>query len=376
MAASRPPPESPLRLLQWCLLLAASAARAQSPEGLFPELYGVPGREPPQIVARHELTAADEQPKDARNVISNETVKNPDHLPLGPNSRIVATFTSQPGKGPLKVVLDWAGYEVGTPEGPRDGMVVANLFFACEGTNDRCGPDGRTGRTEVQEIFYVPPIQDRTAVGEVVIDGKPRKIFVGHGELVNDVPADLRVAVHLSFNSPRHFETYRLRTTLVYGDYTTQRPVEPVVPKPWWRVATVAALLALAIAWWRRSASDEPFDSDDPPKVLGMLVRALGLLWAIAGMVFIDTYSMVLGVLMALAGGFLYYGRSLAVPAFWLLVGVAWVWSFREVGTNWKLLAPRVGLVTILWLWVAFGGTAARLGTREDHRLARKADSG
>ena len=160
MAASRPPPESPLRLLQWCLLLAASAARAQSPEGLFPELYGVPGREPPQIVARHELTAADEQPKDARNVISNETVKNPDHLPLGPNSRIVATFTSQPGKGPLKVVLDWAGYEVGTPEGPRDGMVVANLFFACEGTNDRCGPDGRTGRTEVQEIFYVPPIQD------------------------------------------------------------------------------------------------------------------------------------------------------------------------------------------------------------------------
>jgi len=141
--------------------------------------------------------------------------------------------------------------------------------------------------------------------------------------------------------------------------------MELSAPPVWIQVATIAALVVLAVSWSRRGRSDEAFESDDPPKGVGTLMRILGLLWAIAGLVFFDAYSMVLGVLLAFAGGLLYYGRPLAVPAMWVLLGVAWIWSISEVGADARLVA-RVGLITILWLWVVFGGTASRLGTRDD----------
>ena len=349
----------------WFLLLVTFAAHGEPAAEVFPELYARAGQAPPEILVQHELTAADEQPKDARNVISNATVHNPQRLPLGPNSRVIGTFTPQPEKGPAKLVLDWAGYEIAKPApGSQDGHVVINIFFACEGTNDFCGDTSPSRYVDSQKIFFVPPILDeRTPSRQAVIDGKPKAVFVAHGELANVIPAGGPVTVHIAFNSPAHFETHRLRATLLYGDYTTQRPVVPAAPKPWTRIATVAAMLLLAAIWWRRGTSDDAFESDEPPKVLGSLVRILGLLWAIAGIVLFDYYMMTLGVLLAFAGGYLYYGRSLAVPAMWLLLVVAWVWSIRDVGTDAKQLIPRVGLITILWLWVVFGGTASRLGT-------------
>ncbi|MGZ5081344.1 MAG: hypothetical protein ACXWHZ_18485 [Usitatibacter sp.] len=346
------------------LLLVAFAAHAEPATEVFPELYARAGQAPPEILVRRELTAADEQPKDARNVISNATVQNPQRLPLGPNSRVIGTFTPQPDKGPVKLVLDWAGYETAKPAAGADSKVVVNVFFACEGTNDFCGDTSPSRRIESQKIFFVSPMLDeKTSAREVVIDGKPKAVFIGHDVLANDIPAGRPVAVHLSFNAPPHIETHRLRATLLYGDFSTQRPVEPAKPKPWTRIATIAAMLLLAATWWRRGRSDDAFESEEPPKVLGSLLRILGLLWAIAGVAFFDYYSMALGVLLAFAGGCLYYGRSLAVPAMWLLLLVAWTWSIREVGTDVKQLFPRVGLITILWAWVVFGGTASRLGT-------------
>jgi hypothetical protein len=106
-----------------------------------------------------------------------------------------------------------------------------------------------------------------------------------------------------------------------------------------------------------------PFESEEPPKVLGSLLRILGLIWAIVGIVFFDYYAMALGVLLAMAGGYLYYGRSLAVPAMWLLLIVSWVWSIRTLGFDMKRVLPQVGLITILWAWIVLGGTASRLGT-------------
>ena len=41
----------------------------------------------------------------------------------------------------------------------------------------------------------------------------------------------------------------------------------------------------------------------------------MGALWVIGGAVMPDAYSMGMGLLLVLAGGYLYYGRSLAIPA-------------------------------------------------------------
>jgi hypothetical protein len=367
------PDESASPRIAWLLLLVTLAAHGEPAAEVFPELYPVAGKPPPEIVLQREFTAADEQPKDARNVISNATVQNPRNLPLGPNSRVIGTFTPQADKGAVKLVLDWAGYKAAKPaDGSTDGKVVVNVFFACEGTADFCGDTSPSRQVYSQAIFFVPPSADgRTTSREAVIDGKARTVFVAHGELVNAIPAGRAVTVHISFNSPAHFETYRVRATLLYGAYSTQGPVAPlapvvpVVPKAWTRIATVAAMLLLAAMWWRRGTSEDAFDSEEPPKVLGSLLRILGLLWAIAGIVLFDSYMMAIGVLLAFAGGLLYYGRSLAVPAMWLLLIVAWTWSIREVGGDMKQLFPRVGLITILWAWVVLGGTASRLGTAE-----------
>lgn len=361
-----------MQRIVWLILLVTLAAHGQPAAEVFPELYARPGSEmKAQVIVQREFTAADEQPKDARNVISNATVQNPQRLPLGPNSRVIGTFTPNPGNGPVRVVLDWAGFQIAKPAAGSDGNVVVNIFFACEGTNDFCGDTGPSRRVNSQKLFSVPPFADEKTAREVVIDGKPRAVFVVHGDLTNDIPAGKAVTVHIAFNSPAHIETHKLRATVLHGVYSTQGPdaygtqrsAERAPPKAWTRIATIAAMLLLAMAWWRRSRSEDAFESDEPPKILGSLLRILGLLWAIAGVAFFDYYAMALGVLLAFAGGYLYYGRSLAVPAMWLLLVVAWVWSIREVGTDVKQLFPRVGLITILWAWVVFGGTASRLGT-------------
>ena len=352
--------------IAWCLLVAAMAVRAETPAGLFPDIHPTASGAPPEIVLQREFTASDEQPKDARNVISNATVRNPENLPLGPNSRVIGTFEARPGKGPAKLVLDWAGFEVAKPEpGSRDATVVVNVFFACEGTRDYCGSRDPARPAESQKLFFLPSGRDaEEAMREAVVDGKPRRVHVEHGVLANEIPPGRAITLHVAFNSPAHVQTYRLRTTLLYGDFGTAAPVRPRVLPGWIRIVAIAALVLLAVSWWRRGRSEEPFDSDEPPKVLGMLVRVLGLIWAIAGIAFFDAYSMGLGLLLAIAGGDLYYGRSRAVAVMWILVGVAWTWSIREVGTDVRQLLPRVGLITILWLWVIFGGTASRLGTR------------
>jgi len=210
-----------------------------------------------------------------------------------------------------------------------------------------------------------PLIDAARGTREVAIDGKPRRAYVTHAVLANEIPPGRAVTIHVSFNSPPHIETHRLRATALYGDFAIAPRAERRALPGWIRIVAIAALALLAVSWWRRGRSAEPFESDDPPKVLGGLMRVLGLLWSIAGIAFFDAYSMGLGVLLAAAGGYLYFGRPLAVPAMWAVLATAWIWSIREVGTDVKTLLPRVGLITILWAWVVFGGTASRLGTSD-----------
>ena len=72
------------------------------------------------------FSAADEQPKDARNVISNATVQNPQRLPLGPNSRVIGTFTPQPEKGPVKLVLERTASREAVIDGKPKAVLVVH----------------------------------------------------------------------------------------------------------------------------------------------------------------------------------------------------------------------------------------------------------
>ncbi|WP_341675508.1 hypothetical protein [Niveibacterium sp. SC-1] len=105
----------------------------------------------------------------------------------------------------------------------------------------------------------------------------------------------------------------------------------------------------------------------NPPRVLGCLLLALGLALAVGGLHLKmnlggdGSYFAVVGGLVALAGFLAFSGRSAAVLVYGLTLLVVWGWSLQEVGANPPELLPRVGLPTLIGLYLFSGKVRARL---------------
>jgi|GEM_PF-3040140 len=106
----------------------------------------------------------------------------------------------------------------------------------------------------------------------------------------------------------------------------------------------------------------------NPPRVLGCLLLALGLALAVGGLhLNMDlggggSYFTAVGALLALAGFLIFSGRSVALAVYGLALLLVWGWSLKDVGANLPELLPRVGLPTLVGLYVFSNKVRARLG--------------
>ena len=108
-------------------------------------------------------------------------------------------------------------------------------------------------------------------------------------------------------------------------------------------------------------ANDNP-----PPKMLGGLMAALGVVLAFAGGELSEAegggkYFITVGICLAISGALLYLGKKLALFAYAATLAVVWIWSLREAGSDVGEWLPRVALPTLVGLYVFSSRVRSRL---------------
>jgi len=197
---------------------------------------------------------------------------------------------------------------------------------------------------------------------DLLIDGQRKRLSAGRMEYAELITADFPVEVRVAFWSGEDLQVEHLRVRLLQHPFSERPPHLRLAAGA--RGALLLAVLALALTSWLRTRRSAPFDNDEAPRSLGLLVTLLGLLMLVAGWQIDSLYYALLGFLLALTGRLLYFGQAAALLVSFLLLLLVWGWSVHELGMGRDLLA-RVLLPTVLVGYVLLGGVSERLGRIE-----------
>ncbi len=229
-------------------LLFSLAAQAQLPEPLFPALRDPASGSPVTPLYQQDWGAEAEEPKEGpRNVVSSQDKD----APFADRTLALGEFRARSGKGPVKLVLEYAGFETAPiRHGDRDNWVVFNVALRCPFVESgRCV--GETlPKTQFQKLFETRPdyanSMKRTAVK---VAGRDRVLLTGVDVFEYDAVPDELMKFYFSFNAPANLETHRVRATLLYGEFTTAAPqAAKPPPAPGGPGFLVKALLLVAFA--------------------------------------------------------------------------------------------------------------------------------
>jgi hypothetical protein len=215
-----PSPRTAAFLLALALPLVSSG---QMPEPLFPVLRDAATGSPLTPLAQQSWGAEAEEPKEGpRNVVSD---RNPE-APFADRTLFAGEFRARSGKGPVKLVLDYAGFETEPiKRGDRDNWIVFNIALKCPFVEGgRCVGE-RLPRTQYQNLFETRPdylnSMKRTSVK---VAGRDRVLLTGTEVFEYDAVSEELMKFYFSFNAPANVETHQVRATLLYGEFTTAAP--------------------------------------------------------------------------------------------------------------------------------------------------------
>lgn len=107
-------------------------------------------------------------------------------------------------------------------------------------------------------------------------------------------------------------------------------------------------------------------NENPPPKMLGGLMAALGVVLAFAGGNLTEaegggTYFISLGIGLVVSGALLYLGKKLALLAYAATLAMVWIWSLKEAGGDTSAWLPRVALPTLVAFYVFSSRVRSRL---------------
>ncbi|HEX6638414.1 MAG TPA: hypothetical protein VF033_12225 [Steroidobacteraceae bacterium] len=86
----------------------------------------------------------------------------------------------------------------------------------------------------------------------------------------------------------------------------------------------------------------------EPPKALGGLLAAIGLVAAGGGASIDDgRYYLVIGLLLLVTGILLYAGKKLGLILYGVTLAVMWIWSLNDAQGDMTILMARVWLPTL-----------------------------
>jgi hypothetical protein len=347
----------------FALFLSTNAQFSQAEGDIFPKLYPADKTKPIEIITEKIWTAADEEPKDGQNVISNEKYHNPDHLPLGQGTRYIATFKPEAGKGPVKLILDYAGTAETLTKHPDDGVVMVNVALICPESPELTNCLRSQGQHSWTQDMTYPFYRARPSQ-----DSKKPFLYTSHSYLEYDFAPDKPVTIAISFNAPAYATTHQLKTTLIYGDYA-------LTPQPTFKldggyihIGNIGrsligmAFFALLFAWLFKYF-DKSADGIDSPKIFAVLLSIWAALLGLFGLSNdMLSYYAIIGIIFAYSGFLMFLGKRAALWLFAFGLIAAWSLSILELGFVFKPLFTQAGFITLLGLYVFSARVAGRLG--------------
>jgi hypothetical protein len=344
------------------LLLLVNAQFVCAASEFPPKLYSADKTKPLEIIAEKIWTAADEEPKDGHNVISNEKYHNPDHLPLGQGTRYIATITPQADKGAVKLILDYAGTAESMAKHPDNGVVVVNVALICPESPelDDC-QRSKGAHSWTQDMTY-PFYQNKPSQ-----DSQKPALYTSHSYLEYDFAPNKPVTIAISFNAPAYATTHQLKTTLIYGDYALTPPPMFKMGQGYLKIGNFAraviwfSLLCLAFLWLIKLNSHTR-RNDEAPRTLGILLTIWSALLIIAGSIGDSmSYYLIIGAIFAYSALYFYLGKHIALWLWGLGLAAAWAISILEVGFVFKPLFTQVGFISLLSLYIFSNRVTQRL---------------
>jgi hypothetical protein len=356
------------------VLLGLMGACGGASDDPFAELYHPDSRQTLQVLGELELRprdAADERVDPEYSAIRGR----PWLYRSGPWERMPADMHRVLGKVSVEQARQGVSVVVDVMGKASSAKRTTHIFASAPLRIDIiCQP----GAAECESLdrerhIYALPGSERTAIPleaqveiqdehDLLIDGEHKRLSVGrkeYAELITPAfPAEVRVAFWPS--EDLHIEQLRIR--LLQHPYSEQPPHPHLAKGP--RIALLLASLALAFASLLRRLRSEPFDNEEAPRSLGLLIAIFGLLMLVASWQIDSLYYALLGFLLLLTGRLLYFGQVAALLVGFLLLLFVWSWSVHELGVGRDLLA-RVLLPTVLVGYLLLGGVSKRLGRIE-----------
>jgi hypothetical protein len=201
------------------------------------------------------------------------------------------------------------------------------------------------------------------------INGSTHDVHVMDGmRLRYEVSLDTPVNVYMSRAlAPKTLETHRLRLRVFGGEVSYTPP-----PKEHARIGALGqkgiltVLIFASMVWLVRLVRPGESAPESPPRLLGVLMWILGSTLVVAS--FSDTllFYPVTGLLFAISGMLLSIGSRLGQWAYALMLAVAWSITLNDYGsTLGKDAVMRLGMITLLTLYIFSARVSQRLGTEE-----------
>ena len=338
--------------------------QAVAEDDLFPKIFPTSKDKKIEIIAQKTWTAADEEPKDGHNVISNEKYHNPDNLPLGQGTRYIATFKPEAGKGAVKLIIDYAGKAETLGKYPDQGAVVVNVALICPESAELTNCLRTMGtHSWTQDITY-PFYRDKPSQ-----DSKKPALYTSHSYLEYDFAPNKPVTIAISFNAPAYATTHQLKTTLIYGDYALTPPPLFKTGQGYLKIGKFArsliwlSLIFLAILWLLKLNSQAQ-RNENAPKTLGVLLTIWSAILIIPTSLSDDgsmSYYLIIGTIFAYSALYFYLGKHIALWFWGVGLATAWGLSILEVGFHFKPLFTQVGFISLLSLYIFSNRVTQRL---------------
>ncbi len=222
-----------------CLALAATVlpSTAQTSVAMQAPLLPKDPAKPIQVVLEKSATAGE------LRILPREATGTPKDLPRTSRTVQVGSFKFEEGKGPVTLVVDYAGVLV-DPKGDAEGSI--EIGIECPEAATPCSYPITKGSLAFSTAFM--------AKEEVNLPSGRRTVVTGREAHSYSFPNGVKVDLRLSAREPKNLEPLELKARVIYGEHARGLPGQTTRSGLFWKVLGAIGLLAVGAFWWLRRA--------------------------------------------------------------------------------------------------------------------------
>ena len=231
-------PRHPLALLA-CLAFATTAlpCAAQTPLAMQAPLLARDPAKPIQVVLEKTATANE------LRILPREATGTPKDLPRTSRTILAGSFRFEEGRGPVTLVLDYAGVLV-DPKADAEGSI--EIAIECPEAATPCSYPINKGSLAFSTAFMAKEEVDLPTGRRTVVTGREAHSY--------SFPSGVKVDLRLSARETKNLEPLALKARVIYGEPERGLPGQTTRSGLFWKVLAAIGLLAAGAVWWLRRA--------------------------------------------------------------------------------------------------------------------------